>query len=299
MPTRTELANAIRALAMDAIQIPNSGHPGAPMGMADIAEVLYNDFMKHNPANPEWVDRDRFVMSNGHGSMLPYSVLHLTGYDLSIDDLKAFRKLHSKTPGHPEYGYTPGIETTTGPLGQGITNAVGMALAEKVLAAHFNREGHEIVDHKTYVFLGDGCLMEGISHEACSLAGSFGLGKLICFYDDNGISIDGNVDGWFVDDTVKRFEAYNWHVQSVDGHDPDAIKKATEAAIAETGKPSLICCKTVIGKGAPNKEGGHHVHGEALGEEEIAATREALGWTHPPFEIPDEIYAAWDAREAG
>ncbi len=299
MPTRTELANAIRALAMDAIQIPNSGHPGAPMGMADIAEVLYNDFMKHNPANPKWVDRDRFVMSNGHGSMLPYSVLHLTGYDLSIDDLKAFRKLHSKTPGHPEYGYTPGIETTTGPLGQGITNAVGMALAEKILAAHFNREGHEIVDHKTYVFLGDGCLMEGISHEACSLAGSFGLGKLICFYDDNGISIDGNVDGWFVDDTPKRFEAYNWHVQTVDGHDPDAIKAATEAAIAETDRPSLICCKTVIGKGAPNKEGGHHVHGEALGMEEIEATREALGWAHVPFDIPDEIYAAWDAREAG
>ncbi len=299
MPTRTELANAIRALAMDAIQIPNSGHPGAPMGMADIAEVLYNDFMKHNPKNPKWVDRDRFVMSNGHGSMLPYAVLHLTGYDLSIDDLKAFRKLHSKTPGHPEYGYTPGIETTTGPLGQGITNAVGMALAEKVLAAHFNREGHEIVDHKTYVFLGDGCLMEGISHEACSLAGSFGLGKLICFYDDNGISIDGNVDGWFIDDTVKRFEAYNWHVQSVDGHDPEAIKKATEAAIAETDRPSLICCNTVIGKGAPNKEGGHHVHGEALGMEEIEATRENLGWAHVPFDIPDEIYAGWDATEAG
>ncbi|MCL4108340.1 UNVERIFIED_CONTAM: hypothetical protein GTU68_065368 [Idotea baltica] len=234
---------------MDSVQIPNSGHPGAPMGMADIAEVLYNDFMKHNPTNPNWADRDRFIMSNGHGSMLPYSVLHLTGYELGIDDLKAFRKLHSKTPGHPEYGYAPGIETTTGPLGQGIANAVGFALAEKVLAAQFNKDGHEIVDHNTYVFLGDGCLMEGISHEACSLAGSFGLGKMICFYDDNNISIDGNVDGWFVDDTPKRFEAYNWHVQSIDGHDPEAIKNATEAAIAETGKPSIICCKTVIGKG--------------------------------------------------
>jgi len=299
MATRTELANAIRALSMDAIQIPNSGHPGAPMGMADIAEVLYNDFMVHNPQNPKWADRDRFVMSNGHGSMLPYSVLHLTGYDLTVDDLKAFRKLHSKTPGHPEYGYTPGIETTTGPLGQGVTNAVGMALAEKILATQFNKDGHEIVDHKTYVFLGDGCLMEGISHEACSLAGSFGLGKLICFYDDNNISIDGNVDGWFGDDTTKRFEAYNWHVQSVDGHDPQAIKEATEAAIAETERPSLICCNTVIGKGAPNKEGGHHVHGEALGEEEIAATREHLDWSHVPFDIPDEIYAGWDAKDKG
>ena len=299
MSNRATLANAIRALAMDAIQIPNSGHPGAPMGMADIAEVLYNDFMKHNPTNPKWADRDRFIMSNGHGSMLPYSVLHLTGYDLSIDDLKAFRKLHSKTPGHPEYGYTPGIETTTGPLGQGIANAVGMALTEKVMAAQFNKDGHEIVDHNTYVFLGDGCLMEGISHEACSLAGSFGLGKLIMFYDDNDISIDGNVDGWFVDDTPKRFEAYNWHVQSIDGHDAEAIKKATEAAIAETGKPSLICCNTVIGKGAPNKEGGHHVHGEALGMEEIEATRENLGWSHVPFDIPDDVYAGWDAKESG
>jgi len=269
------------------------------MGMADIAEVLYNDFMKHNPTNPKWADRDRFVMSNGHGSMLPYSVLHLTGYDLSIDDLKGFRKLHSKTPGHPEYGYTPGIETTTGPLGQGITNAVGLALAEKVLAAQFNKEGHEIIDHNTYVFLGDGCLMEGISHEACSLAGSFGLGKLICFYDDNDISIDGNVDGWFVDNTPKRFEAYDWHVQSVDGHDSDAIKRATEIAIAETERPSLICCKTVIGKGAPNKEGGHHVHGEALGAEEITATRENLGWAHDAFVIPDDVYKGWDAKAAG
>ena len=299
MSSRIELANAIRALTMDAVQIPNSGHPGAPMGMADIAEVLYNDFMKHNPTNPNWHDRDRFVMSNGHASMMPYSVLHLTGYDLSIDDLKGFRKLHSKTPGHPEYGYTAGIETTTGPLGQGITNAVGMALAEKVMAAQFNKDGHEIVDHKTYVFLGDGCLMEGISHEACSLAGSFGLGKLICFYDDNNISIDGNVDGWFSDDTPKRFEAYGWQVISVDGHDSDAIKKATEQAIAETAKPTMICCKTVIGKGAPNKEGGHDVHGAALGADEIAATRENLGWKHEAFVIPDDIYAGWDAKEAG
>ncbi len=299
MSSRTELANAIRALTMDAVQIPNSGHPGAPMGMADIAEVLYNDFMKHNPTNPDWADRDRFVMSNGHASMMPYSILHLTGYDLSIDDLKSFRKLHSKTPGHPEYGYTAGIETTTGPLGQGITNAVGMALAEKVMAAQFNKDGHEIVDHNTYVFLGDGCLMEGISHEACSLAGSFGLGKLICFYDDNNISIDGNVDGWFADDTPKRFEAYGWQVISVDGHDADAIKKATEQAKAETAKPTLICCKTVIGKGAPNKEGGHHVHGEALGADEIAATRKNLGWDHEPFVIPEEVYKGWDAKEAG
>ncbi|GAA0420677.1 transketolase [Cocleimonas flava] len=299
MSNRATLANAIRALTMDAIQIPNSGHPGAPMGMADIAEVLYNDFMKHNPTNPNWADRDRFIMSNGHGSMLPYSVLHLTGYDLSIDDLKSFRKLHSKTPGHPEYGYAPGIETTTGPLGQGITNAVGFALAEKVMAAQFNKDGHEIVDHNTYVFLGDGCLMEGISHEACSLAGSFGLGKMICFYDDNDISIDGNVDGWFIDDTPKRFEAYGWHVQSIDGHDPEAIKAATQAAIDASDRPSLICCKTIIGKGAPNKEGGHHVHGEALGAEEIAATRKNLGWDYPPFEIPAEVYAGWDAKEAG
>ena len=299
MPTRQELANAIRALTMDAIQIPNSGHPGAPMGMADIAEVLYNDFMKHNPSNPNWADRDRFIMSNGHGSMMPYSVLHLTGYDLSTDDLKAFRQLHSKTPGHPEYGYTAGIETTTGPLGQGITNAVGFALAEKIMSAQFNKEGHDIVDHNTWVFLGDGCLMEGISHEACSLAGSFGLGKLICFYDDNNISIDGNVDGWFADDTPKRFEAYGWQVISVDGHNADEIKAATAQAKAETEKPTMICCKTVIGKGAPNKEGGHHVHGEALGLDEIAATRKALNWPHAPFEIPADVYAGWDAKEAG
>jgi len=299
MPSRNELANAIRALTMDAVQIPNSGHPGAPMGMADIAEVLYSDFMKHNPGNPKWADRDRFIMSNGHASMMPYSLLHLTGYDLSIDDLKSFRKLHSKTPGHPEYGYTPGIETTTGPLGQGISNAVGMALAEKIMAAQFNKDGHEIVDHNTFVFVGDGCMMEGISHEACSLAGSFGLSKLICFYDDNNISIDGDVAGWFADDTPKRFEAYGWHVVAdVDGHDPDAVKKAIEESIA-ADKPSLICCKTVIGKGAPNKGGGHNVHGEALGHEEIAATRENIGWPHEPFVIPDEIYAGWDAKEAG
>ena len=302
MPSRNELANAIRALTMDAVQIPNSGHPGAPMGMADIAEVLWNDFMNHNPTNPEWADRDRFIMSNGHGSMLPYSVLHLTGYDLSIDDLKSFRKLHSKTPGHPEYGYAPGIETTTGPLGQGITNAVGFALAEKVMAAQFNKDGHEIVDHNTYVFLGDGCLMEGISQEAISLAGSFGLSKLICFYDDNNISIDGNVDGWFVDNTPMRFEASNWHVQSIDGHDADAIKAATEAAIA-SDKPSLICCKTVIGKGigtaGDKKEGGHNIHGEALGEAALADARKNMGWDHAPFEIPADIGAAWDAKDAG
>jgi len=299
MSSRKQLADAIRALTMDSVQIPNSGHPGAPMGMADIAEVLYNDFMKHNPTNPKWTDRDRFIMSNGHASMMPYSVLHLSGYDLSIDDLKGFRKLHSKTPGHPEYGYTPGIETTTGPLGQGITNAVGMALAEKIMAAQFNKKGHEIVDHNTYVFVGDGCMMEGISHEACSLAGSFGLGKLICFYDDNNISIDGNVDGWFSDDTPKRFDAYGWHVISIDGHDAEAIKKAIEAGKAETSKPTLICCKTVIGKGAPNKEGGHHVHGEALGADEIAATRKNLSWEYEPFVIPEEVYKGWDAKDAG
>ena len=302
MPSRNELANAIRALTMDAVQIPNSGHPGAPMGMADIAEVLWNDFMNHNPTNPEWADRDRFIMSNGHGSMLPYSVLHLTGYDLSIDDLKSFRKLHSKTPGHPEYGYAPGIETTTGPLGQGITNAVGFALAEKVMAAQFNKDGHEIVDHNTYVFLGDGCLMEGISQEAISLAGSFGLSKLICFYDDNNISIDGNVDGWFVDNTPMRFEASNWHVQSIDGHDADAIKAATKAAIA-SDKPSLICCKTVIGKGigtaGDKKEGGHNIHGEALGEAALADARKNMGWDHAPFVIPADVYAGWDAKDAG
>ncbi len=300
MAQRTYLANAIRALSMDAVQKAKSGHPGAPMGMADIAEVLYNDFMKHNPSNPSWADRDRFVMSNGHASMLPYSVLHLSGYDVSIDDLKQFRQLHSKTPGHPEYGYLPGIETTTGPLGQGVTNGVGMALAEKVMAAQFNKPGYEIVDHHTYVFLGDGCLMEGISHEACSLAGTLGLGKLICFYDDNGISIDGDVIGWFADDTPKRFEAYGWQVlNNVDGHDAASIVAATEKAKAESARPTLICCKTVIGKGAPNKEGGHDVHGAPLGYEEIAAARENMGWKHEPFVIPDEVYAGWDSKEKG
>ncbi len=300
MSSRKDLANAIRALSMDAVQKANSGHPGAPMGMADIAEVLWNGHMKHNPSNPEWADRDRFVLSNGHGSMLIYSLLHLTGYDLSIDDLKAFRQLHSKTPGHPEYGYTPGVETTTGPLGQGITNAVGMALAERTLAAQFNRPGHNIVDHHTYVFMGDGCMMEGISHEACSLAGVWGLGKLIVFWDDNGISIDGHTEGWFADDTPKRFEAYGWHViRDVDGHDAEAIDKAIHEAKSVNNKPTLICCKTIIGYGAPNLCGSHDCHGAPLGDDEIQATRDNLGWNHPPFEIPDEIYAGWDAREKG
>lgn len=297
---RKHLANAIRALSMDAVQQANSGHPGAPMGMADIAEVLWRDFLKHNPNNPAWADRDRFVLSNGHGSMLIYSLLHLTGYELSIDDLRQFRQLHSKTPGHPEYGYAPGIETTTGPLGQGITNAVGMALAEKVLAAQFNRPGHEIINHYTYTFLGDGCLMEGISHEACSLAGTLGLGKLIAFYDDNGISIDGNVEGWFTDDTVKRFEAYHWHViDQVDGHDAAAIKAAIEQAQAVTERPTLIVCKTIIGFGAPNKQGSESCHGAPLGAEEVAAAREQLGWPYGPFEIPNDVYNAWSAVEAG
>ncbi len=299
MPSRRALANAIRALSMDAVQKANSGHPGAPMGMADIAQVLYREFMHHNPQNPDWVDRDRFVMSNGHGSMLPYSVLHLTGYEVSIDDLKNFRQLHSKTPGHPEYGYAPGIETTTGPLGQGISNAVGMAIAERALAAEFNRDDHPIVDHFTYVFMGDGCMMEGISHEACSLAGVLGLGKLIAFWDDNGISIDGKVSGWFEDDTAKRFEAYNWHVIEVDGHDADAVKIAIEAARAITARPSLICCKTVIGFGSPNKAGEHSCHGAPLGEEEIVLTRAELDWQYEAFEIPEEIYEAWDHRLAG
>jgi len=285
---------------MDAVQKAKSGHPGAPMGMADIAEVLWNDFLKHNPDNPKWADRDRFVLSNGHGSMLIYSLLHLTGYDLSMDDLKSFRQLHSKTPGHPEYGYAPGIETTTGPLGQGITNAVGMAIAEKVLAGTFNRDGHHIVDHYTYAFAGDGCLMEGISHEACSLAGTLGLGKLIVFYDDNGISIDGHVQGWFTDDTPKRFEAYGWHVvRDVDGHDPEAISKAVHEARSVNDKPTLICCKTVIGYGAPNLCGSHDCHGAPLGDDEIAATRENLGWSHAPFEVPEDIYAGWDAKGKG
>jgi transketolase len=300
MPSRRDLANAIRALSMDAVQKANSGHPGAPMGMADIAEVLWNDYMKHNPANPKWADRDRFVMSNGHGSMLVYSLLHLTGYDLPMDELRNFRQLHSKTPGHPEYGYTPGVETTTGPLGQGLTNAVGMAIAEKALAAHFNRDGHDVVDHNTYVFLGDGCLMEGISHEACSLAGTLGLGKLIAFYDDNGISIDGEVEGWFTDDTPKRFEAYGWHVVAdVDGHDGEAVKKAIEAARKVTDKPSIICCKTVIGWGSPNKQGKEECHGAPLGDDEIRLVRETIGWTHEPFVIPDDIYAGWNARDKG
>jgi transketolase len=299
MSSRKTLANAIRVLSMDAVQRAKSGHPGAPMGMADIAEVLYNDFMRHNPANPEWSDRDRFIMSNGHGSMLPYSVLHLTGYDVTIEDLKNFRQLHSKTPGHPEHDYAPGIETTTGPLGQGVTNAVGMAIAERALAAEFNRDDFDIVDHFTYVFLGDGCMMEGISHEAGSLAGTLGLGKLIAFWDDNGISIDGKVEGWFRDDTAKRFEAYDWHVIEVDGHDPDEIKIAVEAARAITAKPSLICCKTIIGFGAPNKAGGHACHGAPLGEDEIALARVELNWEQPPFEIPDEVYQGWNHRESG
>jgi len=300
MSSRKELANAIRALSMDAVQKANSGHPGAPMGMADIAEVLWNDNMNHNPANPNWADRDRFVLSNGHGSMLIYSLLHLTGYDLSIDDLKNFRQLHSRTPGHPEYGYAPGVETTTGPLGQGITNAVGMAIAEKTMAGQFNQKGHDIVDHNTYVFLGDGCLMEGISHEACSLAGTLGLGKLIAYWDDNGISIDGHVEGWFTDDTPKRFEAYGWHViADVDGHDPAAIAKATEMAKAMTDKPTMICCKTTIGFGSPNKAGSHACHGAPLGEEEINLTKAALGWDHAAFEVPESVYQGWSAKEKG
>ncbi|MDN3700965.1 transketolase [Vibrio artabrorum] len=299
MPSRKDLANAIRALSMDGVQQANSGHPGAPMGMADIAEVLWRGHLNHNPANPEWADRDRFILSNGHGSMLIYSLLHLAGYELSIEDLKNFRQLHSKTPGHPEYGYAPGIETTTGPLGQGITNAVGMAMAEKALAAQFNKEGHDIVDHFTYVFMGDGCLMEGISHEACSLAGTLGLGKLVAFWDDNGISIDGEVEGWFSDDTPKRFEAYGWHViPAVDGHDSDAINAAIEAAKADP-RPTLICTKTIIGFGSPNKAGTHDCHGAPLGADEITATKAALGWEHGPFEIPADIAAEWNAKEAG
>ncbi|SCZ61792.1 transketolase [Thiohalomonas denitrificans] len=300
MPSRKDLANAIRALSMDAVQKANSGHPGAPMGMADIAEVLWNDHLKHNPTNPDWHDRDRFILSNGHGSMLTYSLLHLTGYDLSMEDLKNFRQLHSKTPGHPEYGYAPGVETTTGPLGQGITNGVGMALAERTLGAQFNRGTHKIVDHYTYVFMGDGCMMEGISHESCALAGTWGLGKLIAFWDDNGISIDGHVENWFTDDTPKRFEAYGWHVvRDVDGHDADAINKAIHEAKSVNDKPTLICCKTVIGYGAPNLCGSHDCHGAPLGGDEIQATRENLGWNHGPFEIPDDIYGGWNAKEKG
>jgi transketolase len=300
MPSRRQLANAIRVLSMDAVQKAKSGHPGAPMGMADIAEVLWNDYLSHNPANPSWANRDRFVLSNGHGSMLIYSLLHLAGYDLSIDDLKNFRQLHSKTPGHPEYGYAPGVETTTGPLGQGITNAVGMAIAERVLGGQFNRADFNIIDHHTYVFLGDGCMMEGISHEACSLAGTLKLGKLIAFYDDNGISIDGEVHGWFTDDTPKRFEAYGWHViPRVNGHDPEDLKKAIEDARAVTDKPTLICCKTVIGWGSPNKQGKEECHGAPLGDAEIALVRQTIGWDKPPFEIPADIYAGWDAKTKG
>ena len=299
-PKFNDTTGAIRALAMDAVQKANSGHPGAPMGMAEIAEVLWNHHLRHNPANPKWADRDRFVQSNGHGSMLIYALLHLTGYDLPMEEIKRFRQLHSKTPGHPEYGYTVGVETTTGPLGQGITNAVGMAMAEKLLAVEFNRPGHEIVNHYTYAFMGDGCLMEGISHEACALAGTWGLGKLIGFWDDNDISIDGHVGAWFTDNTPKRFEAYGWHViANVEGHDPVAIEAAIRAAKAVTDKPSLICCKTVIGAGSPNKEGTHDVHGAALGDAEIAATRAHIGWNYPPFEIPKHVYEAWDARSKG
>jgi len=299
MASRRKLANAIRALTMDAVQKAKSGHPGAPMGMADIAEVLWNDHLKHNPKDPKWADRDRFILSNGHGSMLLYSLLHLTGYDLPMEQLKSFRQLHSQCAGHPEYGYAPGIETTTGPLGQGIANGVGFAMAEKLMAHQFNKPGHEIVDHYTYVFMGDGCLMEGISHEACSLAGTWGLGKLIAFWDDNNISIDGHIDAWYTDDTVKRFEAYNWHVVSVDGHDPEAINAAIEESKKVTDKPSLICCKTIIGFGSPNKSGSHDCHGAALGEEEVALTRKELGWDYEPFEIPEDVYEGWDATAKG
>lgn len=300
MPSRRELANAIRALSMDAVQQANSGHPGAPMGMADIAQVLWSDFLQHNPTNPGWANRDRFVLSNGHGSMLIYSLLHLSGYDLPIEELRNFRQLHSKTPGHPEYGYAPGVETTTGPLGQGITNAVGMAIAEKMLGAQFNQPGHDIIDHFTYCFLGDGCLMEGVSHEACSLAGTLGLGKLVAFWDDNGISIDGEVEGWFTDDTPARFESYGWHViADVDGHDPEAIKAAIEQAKAETARPTMICCKTVIGFGSPNKSGSHDSHGSPLGLDEVQETRKALSWSHEPFVVPEDIYANWDAKQQG
>lgn len=299
MATRRHLANAIRALSMDAVQKASSGHPGAPMGMADIAEVLWNDHLKHNPKNPNWADRDRFILSNGHGSMLIYSLLHLTGYDLSMEDIKTFRQLHSKCAGHPEYGYAPGVETTTGPLGQGISNGVGFAMAEKLMADQFNRPGHEIVDHYTYVFLGDGCLMEGVSHESCALAGTWGLGNLIAFWDDNNISIDGHIDGWYTDDTAKRFEAYGWHVQSVDGHDADAVNKAIEEAKKVKDKPSMICCKTIIGFGSPNKSASHDCHGAALGEEEVALTRKELGWEYEPFVIPEDVYEGWNAEEKG
>jgi transketolase len=299
MATRKDLANAIRALSMDAVQKANSGHPGAPMGMAEIAEELWNHHLSHNPSNPKWANRDRFVLSNGHGSMLIYSLLHLSGYDLAMEQLQSFRQLHSQCAGHPEYGYAAGVETTTGPLGQGIANGVGFAMAEKLLAHQFNKPGHDIVDHSTYVFLGDGCMMEGVSHEACALAGTWGLGKLTAFWDDNGISIDGHIEGWYTDDTAKRFESYGWHVQSVDGHDVAAIGKAIEAAKKVTDKPSLICCKTVIGMGSPNKSGSHDCHGSALGLEEVAATRANIGWNHEPFAIPADVYAGWDGKAKG
>jgi transketolase len=299
MATRNDLCNAIRALSMDAVQKANSGHPGAPMGMAEIAEVLWNHNLSHNPNNPKWANRDRFVLSNGHGSMLIYSLLHLTGYDLPMDEIKTFRQLHSKCAGHPEYGYAPGVETTTGPLGQGIANGVGFAMAEKLMADQFNKPGHDIVDHYTYVFLGDGCMMEGVSHEACALAGTWGLGKLTAFWDDNGISIDGHIEGWYTDDTAARFKAYGWHVQSVDGHDSAAIQKAIDEAKKVTDKPSLICCKTIIGKGSPNKSGSHDCHGAALGDDEVAATRKEIGWNYPPFEIPADVYAGWNQKEKG
>ncbi len=300
MATRTDLANAIRALAMDAVEKAKSGHPGAPMGMAEISEVLWNHHLRHNPANPKWADRDRFVLSNGHGSMLIYALLHLTGYDLGIEDIKQFRQLHSRTPGHPEYGYAPGVETTTGPLGQGVTNAVGMALSEKLLALEFNRPGHEIVNHHTYVFMGDGCMMEGISHEACALAGTWNLGKLVAFWDDNGISIDGHTEGWFTDDTPLRFEAYGWHViRNVDGHSFEAVEAAVQEAKKNTDKPTLVCCKTVIGKGSPNKEGTHDVHGAALGHAEVEATRKHIGWNHEAFVVPQDVYDGWDAKTKG
>ncbi|WP_029147237.1 transketolase [Methylophilus sp. 5] len=299
MATRVDLCNAIRALSMDAVQKANSGHPGAPMGMAEIAEVVWNHNLSHNPTNPQWANRDRFVLSNGHGSMLIYSLLHLTGYDVSIDDIKTFRQLHSKCAGHPEYSYAPGVETTTGPLGQGIANGVGFAMAEKLLASQFNKPGHDIVDHYTYVFLGDGCMMEGVSHEACALAGTWGLGKLVAFWDDNGISIDGHIEGWYTDDTAGRFKAYGWHVVSVDGHDQAAIQKAVDEAKSVTDKPSLICCKTIIGKGSPNKSGSHDCHGSALGDAEVAATRAEIGWAHEPFVIPADVYAGWDQKAKG
>ena len=300
MATRQDLANAIRALSMDAVQKAKSGHPGAPMGMAEIGEVLWNHHLSHNPTNPDWANRDRFILSNGHGSMLIYSLLHLTGYDLPIKEIESFRQLHSKCAGHPEYGYAPGVETTTGPLGQGISNAVGFAMAEKLLANEFNKPGHDVVDHHTYAFLGDGCLMEGVSHEACALAGTWGLGKLIAFWDDNGISIDGHIDGWYTDDTAKRFESYGWHaIRDVDGHNPDAIEKAIQEAKKITDKPTMICCKTIIGKGSPNKSGTHNCHGAALGEDEVTLVRKEIGWDHAPFVIPQDVYDGWNQKEKG